>query len=102
EHRHRVLRREIPSRRGGRGAPGDRRRRVGRPSRPSRSTPQHAAQPRTVAAMDSLNQTISDNLIRVRDRIARAAIAAKRDAREIRLVGVTKYVDAEAAEALLA
>jgi PLP dependent protein len=52
--------------------------------------------------MDSLHQTISENLSRVRDRVSRAAHAAGRDADGIRLVGVTKYVDAEAAEAILA
>jgi uncharacterized pyridoxal phosphate-containing UPF0001 family protein len=43
--------------------------------------------------------SIAENLHRVRERIARAAESAGRNADEIRLVGVTKYVGAsEAAE----
>jgi len=47
--------------------------------------------------------SIRDNLLRVRERIARAAAAAGRAADEVTLVGVTKYVGpAEAAELVAA
>ncbi len=45
---------------------------------------------------------LSDNLARVRQRIAEAAVRTGRLAQDIRLVGVTKYVDLETARALLA
>ena len=45
---------------------------------------------------------IAHNLAAVRERIAAAAARAGRDAAGITLVGVTKYVDAEAARALVA
>jgi PLP dependent protein len=47
-------------------------------------------------------RTIADNLARVRDRIAAAAHAARRDPAAIQLVAVTKYVDAATAALLLA
>ncbi len=46
-------------------------------------------------------QTIVDNFHRVQERIARAAEQAGRDASEVQLIAVTKYVDAELTEALL-
>src|SRR6476620_48408 len=46
--------------------------------------------------------SVADNLRRVRERIARAAESAGRSADEIKLVGVTKYVDAEQAAELIA
>ena len=46
--------------------------------------------------------SIRDNLLRVRERIDRAAVAAGRSADEVTLVGVTKYVDAAQAAALVA
>lgn len=42
---------------------------------------------------------LSDNLARVRQRIAEAAVRTGRLAQDIRLVGVTKYVDVETARA---
>lgn len=45
---------------------------------------------------------IVENVVRVRERIAAAAHAAGRDAASIRLVAVSKYVDAATASALLA
>ncbi len=45
---------------------------------------------------------LSDNLARVRQRIAEAAVRTGRLAQDIRLVGVTKYVDVETARELLA
>lgn len=45
--------------------------------------------------------TIADNLRRVRERIAEAAEAAGRKPADVQLVGVTKYVDAEQALALV-
>lgn len=52
--------------------------------------------------MTDVQATISDNLQRIRDRIAHAADAADRDVSEIKLVAVTKYVDADVTAALLA
>lgn len=52
--------------------------------------------------MDSLVRRIADNLQQVRDRIARAARAAGRRAEDVRLIGVTKYVDPQLTAALLA
>jgi pyridoxal phosphate enzyme (YggS family) len=52
--------------------------------------------------MDSSAGRIADNLQQVRDRIARAARAAGRRPEEIRLIGVTKYVDAGLTAELLA
>lgn len=52
--------------------------------------------------MTDVQATISDNLHRIRDRIATAADAADRDVSEIKLVAVTKYVDADVTAALLA
>jgi hypothetical protein len=46
--------------------------------------------------------SIADNLQRVRERIARAAESAGRKPDEISLVGVTKYVDSNAAAELIA
>lgn len=46
-------------------------------------------------------QAIVDNLARVRDRINEAAQRAGRDPSEVRLVGVSKYVSAEASAALV-
>ena len=45
--------------------------------------------------------SIADNLLRVRERIARAAEAAGRSASDITLVGVTKYVGVREAAALV-
>jgi pyridoxal phosphate enzyme (YggS family) len=45
--------------------------------------------------------SIADNLHRVQERIVRAAESAGRDATEITLVGVTKYVDSSAAAELV-
>jgi pyridoxal phosphate enzyme (YggS family) len=44
---------------------------------------------------------IAENLARVRDEIAEAAVAARRDPTEVRLVAVTKYVDAAIAAHLV-
>lgn len=44
---------------------------------------------------------IADNIARIRDRIEAAAIRAHRDAASIRLVAVTKYVDAATAALVL-
>jgi pyridoxal phosphate enzyme (YggS family) len=46
--------------------------------------------------------SIADNLCRVRERIAKAAEAAGRTSDEITLVGVTKYVGADAVQELIA
>src|SRR5690242_1068404 len=46
--------------------------------------------------------SIADNLHRVQERIARAAESAGRRADEIKLVGVTKYVEATQAAELVA
>jgi len=46
--------------------------------------------------------SIADNLHRVQDRIARAAESVGRSTNEITLVGVTKYVDSNAAAELIA
>ena len=51
--------------------------------------------------MADLQAIIQDNLLRVRERLAAAARRAGREADEITLVGVTKYVDSQAARALL-
>lgn len=50
--------------------------------------------------MANPSSTIADNLQRVKERIARAAVEAGRAADEITLVGVTKYVGANEATAL--
>ena len=50
----------------------------------------------------SHSSRIAENLARVRERIAAAAHAAGRDPASIRLVAVSKYVDATTAAALLA
>lgn len=55
----------------------------------------------TSSAAPSQAQTIRENLQRVQQRIASAAAQAGRDPDEVRLVGVTKYVDAAAARMLL-
>src|SRR5687767_830569 len=47
-------------------------------------------------------QIIADNLARVRERIANAAAAAGRDLASVKLVAVTKYVDAATAALLVA
>lgn len=52
--------------------------------------------------MADLPSRIAENLAGVRERIAQAALRAGRSAEEVRLVGVTKYVNAEAAAALVA
>ena len=51
--------------------------------------------------MAELHSRITENLARIRQQIAEAATRAGRDAAEVRLVAVTKYVDADAARALL-
>lgn len=51
--------------------------------------------------MADVRQIIADNLARVRDRMARAALAAGRLPDSIRLAAVSKYVDAAAAACLL-
>ncbi len=50
--------------------------------------------------MHALESVIHDNVARTRERIAAAAEAAGRDPGEVRLVGVTKYVDEVATRAL--
>ncbi|HEY2894443.1 MAG TPA: YggS family pyridoxal phosphate-dependent enzyme [Pirellulales bacterium] len=52
--------------------------------------------------MNSLASQLGDNLARVRDGVARAAKSSGRGPESVTLVGVTKYVDAEAAAALVA
>jgi PLP dependent protein len=52
--------------------------------------------------MSHANSVVADNLARVRDRIAAAAIAAGRDPADVRLIAVTKYVDASTTAAVLA
>jgi pyridoxal phosphate enzyme (YggS family) len=52
--------------------------------------------------MESSRLTIAANLRRVRDRIAEASLRAGRDPDDVTLVGVTKYIDAGTAAALLA
>lgn len=47
-------------------------------------------------------QIIADNVARVRDEMAEAAAAAGRAADSVRLIGVSKYVDAATTELLLA
>ena len=49
----------------------------------------------------TIRQQIADNLCRVRERIAKAALAADREPNQIELVGVTKYVGEEVTEAVL-
>jgi len=49
-----------------------------------------------------LSETLAQNVVRIRQRIDAAARQAGRDPAEVRLVGVTKYVDAEAARLLVA
>jgi pyridoxal phosphate enzyme (YggS family) len=51
--------------------------------------------------MTNSSATIADNLARVQERIARAAIAAGREPADVQLVGVTKYVGPTEAAALL-
>lgn len=51
--------------------------------------------------MADLRSRIADNLARVRQRIADAATRSGRDASDVTLVAVTKYVDVDAAQALL-
>ncbi|MDA1055602.1 MAG: YggS family pyridoxal phosphate-dependent enzyme [Planctomycetota bacterium] len=51
--------------------------------------------------MAELRLRIADNLARVRQRIADAAARSGRDASAVTLVAVTKYVDVDAAQALL-
>lgn len=48
----------------------------------------------------ALEQIVRDNLARIREQIAAAAAKAGRSPDDIRLIGVTKYVDAVAARAL--
>ncbi|MCE9548215.1 MAG: YggS family pyridoxal phosphate-dependent enzyme [Planctomycetia bacterium] len=52
--------------------------------------------------MTDLAQIVGDNLARVRERIANAAARCGRSPDEIRLVAVTKYVDAALAQAVVA
>jgi pyridoxal phosphate enzyme (YggS family) len=52
--------------------------------------------------MNPVAQIIANNLARVRDEIAAAATSAGRDAASVRLVAVTKYVDATTASHLVA
>ncbi|HTM55009.1 MAG TPA: YggS family pyridoxal phosphate-dependent enzyme [Pirellulales bacterium] len=52
--------------------------------------------------MNSLAARLGDNLARVRDRVARAAESSGREPASVTLVGVTKYVEAETAAALVA
>src|SRR5688572_30844131 len=52
--------------------------------------------------MADAQQIIADNLARVRERIAAAAIAAGRDPAGVKLVAVSKYVDAATAALLVA
>ncbi|MEO8495137.1 MAG: YggS family pyridoxal phosphate-dependent enzyme, partial [Planctomycetota bacterium] len=51
--------------------------------------------------MAELRSRIADNLARIRQRIADAAIRSGRNASDVTLVAVTKYVDVDAAQALL-
>jgi pyridoxal phosphate enzyme (YggS family) len=51
--------------------------------------------------MTHLHSCIADNLDRVRERIAAAAARSGRDASAVTLVAVSKYVDVDAARALL-
>jgi pyridoxal phosphate enzyme (YggS family) len=52
--------------------------------------------------MADAQQIIADNLARVRERIAAAAVAAGRDPASVKLVAVSKYVDAATAALLVA
>ncbi|MCA9236892.1 MAG: YggS family pyridoxal phosphate-dependent enzyme, partial [Planctomycetales bacterium] len=52
--------------------------------------------------MTDPRQTIADNVKRVRDEIAAAAVAAGRDPASVRLVAVSKYVDVAQTACLLA
>jgi pyridoxal phosphate enzyme (YggS family) len=52
--------------------------------------------------MAPARQIIADNVARVRERIASAAVAASRDGAEVKLVAVSKYVDAARAALLVA
>ena len=52
--------------------------------------------------MTPTRATIADNVRRVRDQLAAAALAARRDPAEVTLVAVSKYVDSAAAAELLA
>ena len=54
------------------------------------------------SAMDDLRIRVADNLAAVRERIAKAAVAAGRSPDEVTLVGVSKYVGAQQAAALVA
>ena len=51
--------------------------------------------------MQDLQQILQDNLTAVQERINKAADKASRDAAEIRLVGVTKYVDLQVTRAFV-
>lgn len=51
--------------------------------------------------MSEISQKIADNLARVRERIASAASSAGRNASDVKLVAVSKYVDIEETTALL-
>lgn len=51
--------------------------------------------------MSELSSRIADNLARVRQQIGAAATRSGRDAAAVTLVGVSKYVDVDAARALL-
>jgi len=51
--------------------------------------------------MAELRSRIADNLSRVRQQVVDAATRSGRDASDVRLVAVTKYVDIDAAQALL-
>lgn len=52
------------------------------------------------SGIDKVREQLSANLAKVRERIAQAASRAGRPASEIRLIGVTKYVDVELARLL--
>ena len=52
--------------------------------------------------MDSPAQIIADNVARIRERISQAAQAAGRDAADVALIAVSKYVGAAESAALLA
>ncbi len=52
--------------------------------------------------MDTLDRVLADNLATVRQRIGEAARRGGRDADEVELVAVTKYVDAQVARRLTA
>jgi len=52
--------------------------------------------------MANINRQIAENLARVRERIQSASESASREADEVQLVAVTKYVDSNVTAALLA